>query len=106
MKRNIWVIALVLGGLLAFSAIGCKKHEAAPKTAEEGMLQLQAALIKASPEVQRTFNDTVVMGIRYGKNADAIAALERIGDDPSLTPEQKKLVKEEVDLLRAKTPSP
>jgi hypothetical protein len=108
MKRlnRFTTLALVLGSLVAFSSAGCKKKVAAPKTPEEGMLQVQAALVKASPEVQSKFNNVVVMGIRYGKNAEALAALEQIGDDPSLTPEQKKVVKEEIDLLRAKTPSP
>ena len=104
-KPTRWVSTVLTAALLAFSMAGCKRQASQPQTLEEGLTQLQAALVKASPEVQNNFYNGVQIGIRYDKYADALAALGRIASDPSLNPQQKKLVAEVTALMQAKIQS-
>ncbi len=102
MKPTRWVITVLTAALLAFGMAGCKRQASSPQTLEEGLTQLQASLVKASPEVQNNFYNGVQIGIRYDKYADALAALGRIAADPGLNPEQKKLVADVTALMQAK----
>jgi len=99
--RILSVLAVVL---LAWGAAGCKKQASAqaPKRLEDGVLQLQAALAKASPEAQRSFYNEVDYGIRYDNYPQALAALGRIAADPSLNTHQKKLVNDVAELVKAR----
>lgn len=106
MKRTFWLIAILLGGLLCFAGIGCKKNQIAqPKTPEEALLALRQSLATAPKEVQDILYNTVDNGIRYGKPQDAIAGLEKIAADPSVNAEQKKLATDVANMMRAKAPA-
>jgi len=104
-KQTIWLVTILLGGLLAFSAAGCKK-QAAPKTPEEAIVEVRQAMATAPKPLQDIFYNEVEPGIRYGKTQDAIAGLDKIASDPSLKEDQKKAVNEMIGLLKAKSPGP
>jgi len=76
-KRTAWLIAIVFGSLLLFSAAGCKKNQKAPKTPEEALLALRQSLATAPKEVQNILYQTVDDGIRYGRTQQAIDGLEK-----------------------------
>jgi hypothetical protein len=110
MKLTAWIFLVVLGGLLALGGAGCHKQGGSgplekPKTLEEGMTQLQAALATASPQAQSNFYNGVATGIRYGDQAKATAALQQIAGDPSLNDQQKKLVGDVIELLNQAKPT-
>jgi hypothetical protein len=67
---------------------------------------LRAALVKASPDVQRGFYNGVDYSIRYGNYMDALMALDRITSDPGLNDQQKKLLAHVAELLKAKIQNP
>lgn len=100
MKRTIPLILLLASGLLAVGGPGCKRQA---KTLEQAALDLQTSLKTASKEVQHTYFDVVTPGLQYGKYQDALAGLSQIANDPSVTPEQKKLANQFADMLKAKT---
>jgi hypothetical protein len=106
MKRTTWKIAWALSVFvacsLALSGAGCKKNQEPPKaqTPEEGILQLRVALGTASPAVQKLYYEDVEQGIRYGKPLDAMVALDKIANDPSLNDQQKKAVSNVLELLK------
>ena len=102
MKKTIWLLSVVTIIFLAFGSEGCKKNGASgqPKTVEEGLMQLRAALVTASPEVQSNLYNGVSYGIRYGNFVDALGALDQIASNPTLTGDQKKLVNNVADLLK------
>ncbi len=109
MKRNARVISIVTAGVLAFCGAGCHKQSASserPKSLNEGVIELQAALVNASPQAQSNFYNGVSYGIRYSDYAKALAALQQIASDPSLNDQQKKLVSDVGDLLQQKQNSP
>ena len=96
---------MVLGTSLILGGIGCHKSTNAtggnaPKTIEEGVANLQAAVATASPEVQSNFYQGVSYGIRYGDYAKASSSLQQIASDPSLNDQQKKAVSDVSDLLK------
>ena len=104
MKSTIWLIAVLL---LCFSGAGCKKSGAGTaKTPEEASFQLRMSLDKASPEVRKLFFDKVDPGVRYDKYPEALAALDQIASDPSIKEDQKKLITQLANMLKAKSPSP
>jgi hypothetical protein len=102
-KRITWLMAIVLGSSLCFSAVSCKKKEITqPKTPEEALVPLRQSLATAPKEVQNILYDTVEPGIRYGKLQDSIAGLEKIAADPGLNEQQKKMATDVANMLRAK----
>jgi hypothetical protein len=105
-KRAIWFVTILLGGLLCFSGAGCNKKQTAPKTPEDAILEVRQAMTTAPKPLQDIFYNTVEPGIRYGKTDEAIAGMEKIASDPSLNEQQKKAVNDMIGLLKAKAPSP
>jgi hypothetical protein len=103
-RSTIWLIAVV--SLLCFSGPGCNKNAGTAKTAEEASFQLRLALDKASPEVKRLYFDKVDPAVRYDKYPEALAALDQMANDPSVKPDQKKLITQLANMLKAKAPSP
>jgi len=101
-KNTTWLLSIATCGLLALSSAACNKQPASapPKTVQEGVAQLQEALIKASPEVQSNLQSHVARGIRYGQYPEALAALDAIAGDPSLNDGQKKLVSQVTELVK------
>ncbi len=101
MKRAFYLILIVARALLALSIAGCSRPaEQPPKTLQEGVSQLSAALVKASPDVQRSFYGGVSFCIRYGRYNEALADLERLAGDPRLNQRQKQIANEVMDLLK------
>jgi hypothetical protein len=101
-KNTTWLLSVVISIFLAFGSAGCKKNGASgqPKTVEEGLMQLRAALATASPEVQSNLYNGVSNGIRYGNSLEALGALDQIASDPTLNGDQKKLVNNVAELLK------
>ena len=105
MKTAIRALAIVVCGCLAVGGAGCKRQapaHVAPQNLQEGVQQLRAALTKASSEVQNNVLRGVAGNIRYGRYAEALAALDQLAGDPTLNEGQKKLVSDVSDLVKAK----
>jgi hypothetical protein len=97
----------LLVALLSLVGAGCKKQSSATaKTPEEAAFQLRLSLQKASPEVQKLYNDKIDNGVRYEKYQDAIAALDQLVAQPGVTDEQKRLANQLADMLKAKLGTP
>ncbi len=109
MKNTNWLIAVLLGSLLCLSGAGCKKNAASgpAKTPEEAAFQLRVSLgTTASQQVQNLYYDKVDPGVRYNRYQEAITALDQMSADPSLKEEQKKLITQLSDILKAKSATP
>jgi len=103
-KKIICIRSVIIGGLLlVLGNAGCHRKTSEsvhPKTLEEGMAQLQAVLVAASPQAQSNFYNGVSYGIRYGKYSQASLSLQQIASDPSLTDQQKQVVNGVNELLK------
>jgi len=103
-KITLQTVSIVLGISLFLGGVGCHKNAAAtnaPKSLEEGIADLRAALVTANPVVQSNFYHGVSSYIRYAKYGEASSALEQmIASDPSLNDQQKKAINEVDDLLK------
>jgi hypothetical protein len=102
-KTTNYLFSFAIGSLLVFGGMGCHKQTASferPKTLDEGIVQLQAALATASPDARSNFNVGVNYNVRYENYAKADAALQQIASDPSLNDQQKKLVSDVSDLVK------
>jgi hypothetical protein len=98
-----WINLAAVTVLLSVVGIGCGgKSTGKAQTVEEGLEQLRPLLAKASPEVQSNLYSGVAYSIRYGNYLDALAAMDRIVNDPSLKEPQKKKANEVIELLKAK----
>jgi hypothetical protein len=103
-KSTIWLIAVLL---LCFSSPGCKKSgTGTAKTPEEASFELRMSLQTASPELRKIYTDKVDPGVRYDKYPEALAALDQMASDPSIKEDQKKLITQLANMLKAKSPSP
>ena len=93
MKTTYWVSIIVVAGLLAFA--GCGKSDKTgtkPIISGETVLQEFKQVFPApTPEQQKNIFK-VSQGIRYRHYPDALAALEGLDSDTSLTEPQKKAV--------------
>ena len=102
MQKTTWTASLIAAGLLAFGGIGCKKQEQPQPPLESSIQRLRAALVKASPEVQSNFYNGVDYNVRYENYVQAMMFVDRIANDPSLNPQQKKLANEAIEQLKAR----
>jgi len=100
-KKTVRVAVLICGLLICGS--GCKKAVTTqkPQSLQEGVEQLRAALVNASPQVQSNLYSGVSYGIRYGNYTQALEAMDRILADPGLNAQQKQLANDVTDLLKA-----
>lgn len=104
MKSTIWLIAVLL---LCFSGAGCKKsYVGTAKTPEEASFQLRMSLQTASPELQKLYSEKVDPAVRYDRYPEALAALDQMASDPSVKEDQKKLITQLADMLKAKPAHP
>jgi hypothetical protein len=102
-KSTIWLTAVLL---LCFSGPGCKKSGAGTaKTPEEASFELRMSLQTASPELRELFNK-VDQGVRYDRYPEALAALDQMASNPSIKEDQKKLITQLADMLKAKPAHP
>lgn len=94
----------LLASCLVLVPLGCKKPPPPQQleSYEQTVAKLQAALTKASPAVQSNFYNGVQYSVRYGNYLKAMMAADQISNDPSLTPEQKKLVGDLIEQLKTK----
>jgi hypothetical protein len=111
MKRTQWMIGGLLAG--AFVLAGC--HKATQE--QQGLPPMELRGVKVDlPKLQEAFKDNeelrplavdCLSDVRYGKNSDALAKLQKLAANPSLNDQQKKIVNdviEQVKQLAAKTP--
>jgi hypothetical protein len=104
-KSTICLIAVLV---LCFGSAGCNKNPVSgtAKTPEEASFQLRMSLEKASPDLRKLYDDKVDPGVRYDRYPQALAALDQMANDPSIKPDQKKLITQLADMLKPKAPSP
>ena len=108
LKMTDRIFPALLASLIIFGSTGCHKNATAdsPKTLEQGVDQLRAALVSASPTVQSNLYQGVCFNIRYGDFAKASSSLQQIASDPSLNEQQKKAVNDVGELLKQALASP
>ena len=104
MKRSNWIASVFLAAVLALAGAGCSKSEPPPKPPEhEGVVidmpKLQKAFEKTTQETYQVLAK-VNMGIRYNRYMDALEGLDKLANDPSVTPEQKKVVNEVIEQVK------
>jgi len=102
-KKTIRIVSIALASLIVFGGAACHKNAGAQggaKTLEQGVTDMRAVLVSASPQVQSNFYHVVSYNIRYGDYAKAADGLQSIASDPSLNDQQKKVVNEVSDLLK------
>jgi hypothetical protein len=91
MKTAYWMSGIVVAGLLAFAGCG-KSDKTKPIISGETVLQKFKEVFPApTPEQQKNIFK-VSQGIHYRRYPDALAALEGLDSDTSLTEPQKKAV--------------
>jgi hypothetical protein len=111
MKNLTLVLGLLVG--ILFVANGCGKSDKTPPAADINgvtvdLPKLSEAFANASQEVRTTVNQ-VGFNIRYTKYEDALMALDKLVNDPSVTEDQKKVVNqviEQVKKLAGSQPAP
>lgn len=109
MKITSGVIVCVCAGLLALAGCGKPKTET---PVQQGVAidlpKLQEAFAAAGPELQ-TLAGEVSQRMRYGEYPAALAALDKLANNASLTEPQKKIVAavtEQVKAVASKAPAP
>src|ERR1039457_5985614 len=100
------LLMVLLGGVLAFAGCGkSDKSTAQHIPATMDVAKLQQAFPSPTPGQQSALGK-VQQSVRYGLLPDALASLDKLASDPSLTEPQKKAVSdmiEGVKQARAKT---
>jgi len=96
-------VNLLLGFIAAvvLATAGCSKSDKTPPAPQVNGVtvdipKLSEAFANASEELKATANQ-VGFNIRYGKYEDALMALDKLANDPSTTPDQKKVVNQVID---------
>jgi hypothetical protein len=95
------LLTILLAGLLAL--VGCGKSGKSTAQSLPGGIDLpkfQQAFVSATPDQQANVTK-VGAGIRYGLFSDALAALEKLGSDTTLTEPQKQAVSNMVEGIKA-----
>jgi hypothetical protein len=94
MKSLNWTIMIMAACCLVF-ADGCKKREEPAEWKRSGtrvsMSELRQAFKNAPGEDVQAWLSEVAVGLRYGEYSGALAALEKISNQPGLTAQQKKI---------------
>jgi hypothetical protein len=113
MKTASLMLTVFTGCLVVVT--GCKKAEAPPPPATTQMAgvildvpKLDTEFQNASPEVQAAVGQ-IKVAYRGGRFAKMVTELDALGNNPSLTESQKKLVGnliEQMKQLMVKIPSP
>lgn len=108
------LVLTVFAGCLV-GATGCKKAESPPPPTTTQMAgvtlevpKLDTEFQNSSPEVQTAVSQ-IKVAYRGGRFAKMLTELDALGNDPSLTESQKKLVGnliEQIKQLMVKIPSP
>jgi hypothetical protein len=98
--RTINLLSAFLTVAVLVSA-GCSKSDKTPQAPEMNGVtvdipKLQQAFADSSPELKKLATE-VGFNIRYGKYEDALMALDKLANDPSVTEAQKKVVNELIE---------
>jgi len=102
MKVSKWILPILAGVALAVNTAGCNKQPTLhkPQSLQDGIDQLRLALDNANDEVKSNLYNGVSYNLRYDRYEEAMMAMERIQNDPSLNDAQKKLAGEVMDLMK------
>ena len=93
--KILWRISIAAAFAL-FSVVGCSKSAPKAEVAEISGVKIDMVGFQrtfesvTSQDVQQNVTEAV-RGIRYKMYDKALEALEKLNNDPSLTPEQKKV---------------
>jgi hypothetical protein len=91
------LLMVLLGGVLAFAGCGkADKSTAQHIPATMDVAKLQQAFPSPTPGQQSTLGK-VQQSVRYSLLPDALASLEKLASDPSLTEPQKKAVSDMIE---------
>jgi hypothetical protein len=102
-----WTFLILAVCLLALTS--CSKKDVAtskPQSSAEAMMQLRTTMASAKPETRKTFENLVEYNLRYGNSKAALDGLDKLSNDPTLDANQKKLVTEAIELVKAETQRP
>ena len=108
--RTLFALTLAL---LTLTLAGCSKPAPTNPVTVDGVGVDTPKLMQAfQPNPPREIQDALMqisMGIRYSDYMKALAALDQLNSNPSLTPDQKKVVAtviEQVKQVMTKAPAP
>jgi hypothetical protein len=98
MKTIAWVGAVLAAGFFAWTGCG-KADQAAPGPSDVQVLdasKFRPAFASATPEIKATV-DKVMVSIQASDFVGALAGLDKLAGDASLTEPQKKVIKDLVE---------
>jgi hypothetical protein len=103
MKTGFCVLGILAACL--FTIVGCGKSDSSNTSASQGQVidatKLRPAFATATPEVKAVV-DQVMTGIQASIYKDALAGLDKLAANPSLTDEQKNVVASLTDQIKKK----
>ena len=111
MKTLKWMALVLTAGMLALA--GCSKAQKLPDSQDVNgvsvdLPKLQNAFVGAPPDVLNDVSQ-VAFGMRYGDYMKALASLDKLASNTTITEAQKKVVAdviEQVKKVMAQTPAP
>jgi hypothetical protein len=89
MRTTNWLVGILMAGALVLGG-GGKSEKPAPSAAVI-LAKLQQAFPAATPEIQKSLGK-IAFGFRYGQYPAALAELDNLAANPSLTEAQKQAV--------------
>jgi hypothetical protein len=104
MKKSMWIMGIALAGLVGLAASGCKKAEAPPPIPKYynvpvDMPKLRKTLQVPGLDVTNVLRN-VNMRLRYGQIPEAMMALDKIKENPSVTDAQKQTIDEVLEQMK------
>ena len=108
MKTTNWIYGVLAAGLLAVA--GCGQSQQAPQPIDINGVKVdlpkfQQAFATVTPELQTSLGK-VIMSVRYGQYSEAVAELEKLANNASLTEPQKKVATEVLAQLKQAVSQP
>ena len=111
MNMTKYIPFILLAGLLPLAGCGKSKTEAAPTQPDPPVMQLpklSEAFVSPS-SAQQPLVAEAYRSVRYSQYPQALAALDKLASDPSLTEPQKKAVNDLIQSIKqamAQAPAP
>jgi outer membrane murein-binding lipoprotein Lpp len=102
-KNISFLFCLTLAALLVIGGTACSKKNqaaAAPASLPATLAHLRTSLENASPEVQSNLWAGVSSQTRYGNYPVALATLQHMSTDTSLTAEQKQAITDTIQAIQ------
>ena len=97
MKTTHWASGIAVAGLLAFAGCGKSEQPSAQRISASMDLQKFAQAFPAPTPEQQKNVAKASQGVRYRMYPDALAALDQLSGDASLTDAQKKAVSDLIE---------